>query len=353
VTIKFFTPKFIRKKKDLGVFYLIHLYRIMDEKKTPKKYGKKKVKYYCEKCDFLSSNKKDYTRHLKTKKHLGIKKKPQNSDFVDFECVFCDKHYKSKSALKKHQRKCKKLLISIVDPVDQKAKNPKNDINLKTEKKLKEKLKELEKEKSKNSKDELIMTMIKQQSETMELLKQSIKTTQEMSKNVGNNNNNTISINLFLNENCKNAMNLTDFIQNMNVSLEDLEFSKDNGFVKGVTNIFTKQLQDLDPTERPIHCSDKKRLQFYVKEDDVWTKDTNNEKIDRTITNIKIKQVLSLTEWEKENPNFLQDPVLLDKWQYMMANMSAIEGKEKASKNIARNIAEVINIKDAMPKKIN
>ena len=323
----------------------------MDEKKTPKKYGKKKVEYYCEKCDFLSSNKKDYTRHLKTKKHLGIKKKPQNSDFVDFECAFCDKHYKSKSALRKHQRKCKKLLNSIVEPLDQNSKNPKNDINLKTEKKLKKKLKELEKEKSKNSKDELIMTMIKQQSETMELLKQSIQTTQEMSKNVGNNNNNTISINLFLNENCKNAMNLTDFIQNMNVSLEDLEFSKDNGFVKGVTNIFTKQLQDLDPTERPIHCSDKKRLQFYVKEDDVWTKDTNNEKIDRTITNIKIKQVLSLTEWEKENPNFLQDPQLLDKWQYMMANMSAVEGKEKASKNIARNIAEVINIKDAMPKK--
>ena len=174
-----------------------------------------------------------------------------------------------------------------------------------------------------------------------------------MSKNVGNNNNNTISINLFLNENCKNAMNLTDFIQNMNVSLEDLEFSKDNGFVKGVTNIFTKQLQDLDPTERPIHCSDKKRLQFYVKEDAVWQKDTNNEKIDRTITNIKIKQAQSLTEWEKDNPNFQNDPVLLEKWQYMMANLSAVEGKEKASKNIARNIADVLNIKEAMPKKIN
>ena len=229
------------------------------------------------------------------------------------------------------------------------SKNPKNE---KIEE-MNEKIKELENEKSKNSKDELMMKMLEQQNKTIELLQQSIQTTQEMSKNVGNNNNNTISINLFLNENCKNAMNLTDFIQNMNVSLEDLEFSKDNGFVKGVTNIFTKQLQDLDPTERPIHCSDKKRLQFYVKEDDVWTKDTNNEKIDRTITNIKIKQVLSLTEWEKENPNFLQDPQLLDKWQYMMANMSAIEGKEKASKNIARNIAEVINIKDAMPKKIN
>ena len=195
------------------------------------------------------------------------------------------------------------------------------------------------------------MKMIEQKNKTIELLKQSIQTNQEMSKNVGNNNNNTISINLFLNENCKNAMNLTDFIQNMNVSLEDLEFSKDNGFVKGVTNIFTKQLQDLDPTERPIHCSDKKRLQFYVKEDDVWQKDTNNEKIDRTITNIKIKQAQSLTEWEKEHPNFRNDPALLEKWQYMMANLSAAEGKEKASKNIARNIADVLNIKEAMPKK--
>jgi len=198
---------------------------------------------------------------------------------------------------------------------------------------------------------ELMNNIMVQHEETLELLKQSIQQNAEISKNVGNNNNNTISINLFLNKNCKNAMNLTDFIQNMNVSLEDLEFSKDNGFVKGVTNIFTKQLQDLDPTERPIHCSDTKRLQFYVKEDDVWTKDVNNEKIDKTITNIKIKQVQSLTEWEKENPNFLQDPKLLDKWQYMMVNMSAAEGKEKASKNITRNIAEVINIKDAMPKK--
>ncbi len=320
----------------------------MEQKKTPKKGRKKKVEYYCEKCDFLTSNKKDYNRHLKTKKHLGIKKNPKNIDGVDFECVFCDRHYMSKSALKKHQKKCKKLLNYVVETTAKKTKKPQNGTNLKTEKKsLEMKKKEIEK------KDDFMMKMLEQQNKTIELLKQSIQTNQEMSKNVGNNNNNTISINLFLNENCKNAMNLTDFIQNMNVSLEDLEFSKDNGFVKGVTNIFTKQLQDLDPTERPIHCSDKKRLQFYVKEDDVWQKDTNNEKIDRTITNIKIKQAQSLTEWEKEHPNFQNDPALLEKWQYMMANLSAAEGKEKASKNIARNIADVLNIKEAMPKKIN
>ena len=328
----------------------------MSEKNPKKKYGNKKVEYYCEKCDFLTCNKKDYTRHLKTKKHNRPKKTPKKTPSVDFVCVVCKKKYKHQSSWSRHQTKCLEVYSKSVELEQEMlkniafsaiSKNPKND-NLEE---MKQKIKELEKDKEKNSKDELIMTMIKQQSETMELLKQSMRAQENMSKNVGNNNNNTISINLFLNENCKNAMNLTDFIQNMNVSLEDLEFSKDNGFVKGVTNIFTKQLQDLDPTQRPIHCSDKKRLQFYVKEDDVWQKDLNNEKIDRTITNIKIKQAQSLTEWEKEHPNFQNDPALLEKWQYMMANLSAVEGKEKASKNIARNIADVLNIKEAMPKK--
>ena len=89
-----------------------------------------------------------------------------------------------------------------------------------------------------------------------------------MMPNIGNNNNNTISINVFLNEQCKNAMNLTDFMDKVKISLEDLAYSKNNGYVKGVTNIFAKQLKDLKPTERPIHCSDTKRLQFYVKDED-------------------------------------------------------------------------------------
>ena len=109
----------------------------MEQKKTPKKkHRKKKVEYYCEKCDFLTSNKKDYNRHLKTKKHLGIKKNPKNIDGVDFECVFCDRHYMSKSALKKHQKKCKKLLNYVVETTAKKIKKPQNGTNLKTEKKI-------------------------------------------------------------------------------------------------------------------------------------------------------------------------------------------------------------------------
>ena len=122
------------------------------------------------------------------------------------------------------------------------------------------------------------------------------------SQTVYNNcNNRNMTINVFLNEQCKDALNLTDWVQNIKVTLEDLEYTKDNGFVDGVTNIITKQLRDLKPTERPIHCSDKKRLQFYVKDNDEWTKDTNNKKLDETLRDVKLKLPKSLTEWEKMN----------------------------------------------------
>ena len=170
-----------------------------------------------------------------------------------------------------------------------------------------------------------------------------------MMPKIGNNNNNTISINLFLNEQCKNAMNLTDFINQVQVSLEDLQYSKNNGFIEGVTNIFTKQLQDLKPTERPIHCSDKKRLQFYVKDDDKWSKDANNEKIDETIYNIKMKQTSKLTEWEKLHPNYAQDPKLLNEWQQILNSMTEDIGqRDKVKEKLKRNMAEHVQLKQAL-----
>jgi hypothetical protein len=196
---------------------------------------------------------------------------------------------------------------------------------------------------------ELLMQQLKQQNDTIELLKQSIETNTKMMPKIGNNNNNTISINLFLNEQCKNAMNLTDFINQVQVSLEDLQYSKNNGFIEGVTNIFTKQLKDLKPTERPIHCSDKKRLQFYVKEDDKWSKDANNEKLDETIYNIKMKQTSKLTDWEKLHPNYAQDPKLLNEWQQILNSMTEDIGhRDKVKEKLKRNLAEHVQLKQAL-----
>jgi len=104
-----------------------------------------------------------------------------------------------------------------------------------------------------------------------------------------NTNNNQFNINMFLNEKCKNAMNLEDFIQKIKFTLEDLQYTRDNGYTKGISNVFIKSLNDMDVTERPIHCSDQKRLQFYVKNDDEWTRDRNNEKIDSSIEKVSKK----------------------------------------------------------------
>jgi len=112
------------------------------------------------------------------------------------------------------------------------------------------------------------------------------------------NNNNKISINVFLNERCKGAMNLDEFVDNVKVTLEDLNYTKDNGYVKGISNIFVKHLTDMEPTERPIHCSDKKRLQFYVKEEDTWKKDCEHKKINKTIQDVTMKQIKQLKAWE-------------------------------------------------------
>lgn len=159
-----------------------------------------------------------------------------------------------------------------------------------------------------------------------------------------------MTINVFLNEQCKDALNLTDFVQSIKVTLEDLQYTKDNGFVNGAAHIITKQLQDLEPTQRPIHCSDKKRLQFYVKDDDKWEKDVDNKKLDETIRDVKLKLPKSLTEWEKMNPSYKKDPKLMDEWMNIMAGISEGDTGSVLKDKLAlkRKIATYIELKEAM-----
>ena len=289
---------------------------------------------------------KNWKKHLLTRKHKKTQIPDKIIKNVEFICKFCEKGYKYKSGLSRHKKKCKMNPENFCGKNGNVTQKLPSEANLKKGTTLSEKK---EKQDDDISLKEILMQQLKQQNETIELLKQSIETNTKMMPKIGNNNNNTISINVFLNEQCKNAMNLTDFINQVQVSLEDLQYSKNNGYVEGVTNIFAKQLKDLKPTERPIHCSDKKRLQFYVKEDNKWSKDSNNEKIDETIYNIKMKQTLTLTEWEKLHPNYSQDPKLLNEWQQMLNNMTEDVGqREKVKEKLKRNIAEHIQIKEAL-----
>ena len=148
---------------------------------------------------------------------------------------------------------------------------------------------------------------------------------------------------MFLNEKCKNAMNLEDFVKKIKLSMEDLQFTKDNGYAQGISNIFIKNLNDMDVTERPIHCSDQKRLQFYIKNDNEWSKDKNNEKIDNTIEKISKKQLQTIKDWIKENPNYLDSEAKTDEYFTLVKNITQ-PNNEKNLKTIKKKVGENVKI---------
>ena len=163
--------------------------------------------------------------------------------------------------------------------------------------------------------------------------------------------NQKMSINVYLNHHCKDAINIQDFLDNLKISLEDLKYTKEHGYAKGISNIFVKQLKDLKPNERPIHCSDKKRLQFYVKDNNSWERDAQHKKIDSTIQDITIKQIKQLKEWEKAHPNYLKDEVLLKEWHDMVHSVMGgedIEDKQKQEKIIKKELGITFEMKDDM-----
>ena len=165
----------------------------------------------------------------------------------------------------------------------------------------------------------------------------------KMGNTYNNTQNNQFNINMFLNEKCKNAMNLEDFVEKIKLSLEDLKYTSENGYVKGISNIFIKNLNDMDVTERPIHCSDQKRLQFYVKNDDAWSKDDNNVKLDNSIEKISKKQLQTIKDWIKENPNYLDSEVKTDEYFTLVKNITQ-PNNEKNLKTIKKKVGENVKI---------
>ena len=304
----------------------------MDNKKVARK---KVAHFFCDKCNYTTSKMSSWKKHLETIKHRRITRitkklleKPPCTIERKFICL-CGKKYKYCSGLSKHKNKCRIHINSQIT----KKKTLKETIEIKDE--------------NPDELKEIFKMFMKSQTEFNKKIANEITKPQTIYNDCHNN---KMTINLFLNENCKDAMNLTDFVENLKITLEDLEFTKHHGYIEGMTNVFAKQLQDLKPTERPIHCSDIKRLQFYVKEDDKWEKDKNNEKIDDTLRNIKLKQTLKIGDWEKLHPNYREDPELLDEWQNMLAGITEnMEGnvlKQKLA--LKRKIASYIELKDAM-----
>ena len=290
---------------------------------------KSQKKYHCKKCIYTSRNKYDYNKHLTTTKHKMVINGNFNGNKVvkrvELCCETCGKCYKYNSGLSRHKKTCATTTVSMV---------------------LKEKLEKSVAPTLKGTDHQTIELLTRALSKQGDLIEKLIENQNQMIPKLGNNNNNKISINVFLNEHCKNAMNLTDFVDNIKVSIQDLEYTTQHGYAKGISNIFTKHLTDMAVTDRPIHCSDKKRLQFYIKDSDKWEKDTTHTKLDKTIDDVTNKQFWYLKEWEKENPDHLVDEQKGKIWLQMMKNMSGCLASEKTTTNIKKSISENITVKE-------
>ena len=140
---------------------------------------------------------------------------------------------------------------------------------------------------------------------------------------MGNNNNNKFNLNFFLNEKCKNAINLQDFIDSLNVQTKDLEYTKNNGISKGITQVLMDGLKQLDIYDRPIHCTDTKRTTMYVKDKNEWERDQQHGKIKESIAILNKKHIVAIKEWESQHPNWEKNDKMTQEYMEMVQSVTS------------------------------
>jgi len=292
-----------------------------------KKKPKKTPNYFCHFCDFKTDNKKDYSRHLTTPKHLNSNKKTPDQEkgqCVIHYCI-CGKQYKFSSGLSLHKKKC----------------TAKDSLSDQAEKDLIKQLL-LQNQQLIFENKEFKELIIDQSNKMMEIA--SKPSTSTINTNC---NNKQFNLNVFLNEKCKNAMNMKDFIESLEIMDDDFEDIGKLGYVQGISNIFIKGLKDLDETERPLHCSDIKREVLYIKDDDKWKKDENNEKIIEAINGVSHKNVKYIPIWRDANPD-ATDGTTKKNDQYMQivnqVMSSIVPDNPNTINKIIRNVANRVII---------
>ena len=292
---------------------------------------KKPQKYICKNCDFYTSNKKDFERHSSTDKHIILTNPnvitPKNPIFV----CNCGNVYKHSSSLCAHKKKCNIPPVndSNVDLID------KDQLILMLVKQNTELIKETSDFKS---------MMMEQQNMMMEVIKNGT----NISNNNINSHNKTFNLQFFLNETCKDAMNIMEFVDSIKIQLDDLENVGNLGYVDGISKIIVKNLISLDETKRPVHCTDSKREVMYVKDEDKWEKENENkQKMRKMIKHVTHKNSKLLKEFKTKYPGCEKsESKFSDKYDKLIIEAMGGKGDNDLEKEdkIIRNIAKKVII---------
>ena len=299
----------------------------MAQKKTPKN----AEKFSCEKCDFTCCKLSEYNRHLTTRKHkmlTNVDNLTEKNATPKFVCDICNKEYKHRQSLSVHKKKC-----TIIP----KQENKKKDETVNDEITDTDYKKMFIEVMDKNA--ELQSKLIEQQEQLVELLPKVGNTT----------NNNNYNLNIYLNEHCKDALSLMDFIDNLKLQLNDLTLTGEKGFVEGVSNIFIKGLNELEFNKRPIHCSDVKRETLYIKNEQEWKKDDKqNSMVKNAIEKVKDDNFKQLERWQNEHPhhqdqNHPDNKIFLDLVQNCIGGLDD-NSKQNNIKKVIKNIAKEVII---------
>jgi hypothetical protein len=288
-------------KKDLATF-CVNVYKAtMLTESCPKV----APKYSCHNCDYVTSKKSSFAKHLTTRKHIQLTN--VNTMETGFDalhvCSTCSKSYRSRVGLWKHIKTC----ANVTDSSDEKAEQTEKEDDTPNENIVVYKY-----EKNENDINQLTCLVIEVVKNNSEFQKQMLDMCKNLQANVNmnncNNNNTTNNFNLqvFLNEYCKDAMNISEFVDSFDLQISDLENVGRVGYIEGMSNIIINKIKDMDVNKRPIHCSDLKREVIYIKDDDVWEReDANNSKFRKVIKKVAGKNIGMLTDWQDKYPECL------------------------------------------------
>jgi hypothetical protein len=281
---------------------------------------KSAAKYSCNLCDYHTSKKSNYSQHVLSAKHKKAeletcrsKNQPLPSVLSKkYICSICNHHYSSKSGLWKHSAKCKDIIET-----------PQNDSKILTD---------------------LIMKLIEQNQEQGKQLVELSKNSQTNNITTNNTNNNSFNLNVYLNDTCKDALNISEFVDSLVLSVKDLEETVRVGYANGISKIFINGLQKLDVCKRPLHCSDMKRSTLYVKNENQWIKETEDKPIlTKAIKQVANKNIQNIFEWQKRNPEY-RDPESKqnDRYNKLICETMSGSSTEEQLKNYEKIVSNVV-----------